>query len=39
MRHRDRGCVGHIARLVVNHLVTGIQQRAEREIDRLGDAH
>ena len=28
MRHRDRGCVGHIARLVVDHLVAGIQQGA-----------
>lgn len=39
MRHSDRGGVRNIAGLVVDHLVAGIQQGAEREIDRFGDAH
>jgi hypothetical protein len=38
MGHDDARTVGNIARLVVNHLVAGIEQGAQGDVDRLGNA-
>ena len=36
VRHLDAGIVGHVAGLVINHLVPWIQHRAEGDVERLG---
>ncbi len=36
--HDDARRIADVARLVVEHFVAGIQQRAQGEVDRLGDA-
>ena len=39
MHERDARRVGHVARLVKHHFVTGIAERAQRQIECLAHAH
>ena len=39
MRHDDARAVGHIARLVIDHFIARVHQRAQGEIDGFGNAH
>src|SRR5689334_6586692 len=38
VRHDDARAIGNVARLVINHLVAGIEQRAESNVDGLRNA-
>ncbi len=39
MRERNARAVGDVARLVIKHLVAGIDHRAQRKIEAFGNAH